>query len=84
MRDRLPEPERTRFLTEYEAALDEARRTLDLSPVLETVDRFRVIATVRSDPAAFRRGIRRWAEFVTGEPVPEDEPFDVTRRKAGI
>lgn len=84
VRDRLPEPERSRFLAEYEAALDEARRTLDLAPVFEAVERYRLIAMAWSDPERFRRSIRRWAEIVTGEPTPHDEPFEVTRRKAGI
>ncbi|HEY2193802.1 MAG TPA: DUF6247 family protein [Actinomycetospora sp.] len=80
----LPEPERSRFLAEYEAALDHARGTLDLAPVLDLVERYRAIAIAQSDPEAFRRGVRRWAEIVTGEPVPDDEPFEVTRTKAGI
>lgn len=84
VRDRLPEPERSRFLAEYESALDDARRTLDLSAVFDAVERYRIIAMLWSDPEKFRRGIRRWAEIVTGEPVPDDEPFEVTRRKAGI
>ncbi|WP_026204306.1 DUF6247 family protein [Actinomycetospora chiangmaiensis] len=84
VRDRLPEPERSRFLAEYEAALDEARRTLDLAPVHASVEHYRAIAILWMDPDRFRAAVRRWAEIVTEAPIPDDEPFEVTRRKAGI
>ncbi|MEJ2866184.1 DUF6247 family protein [Actinomycetospora sp. OC33-EN08] len=84
VRDRLPEPERSRFVAGYEAALDEARTTLDLSSLLDVVEHYRLIATLWGDPVGFRRSVRRWAEVATGEPVPDDEPFEVTRTKAGI
>jgi hypothetical protein len=80
----LAEPERSRFLAEYGVALDLARGTLDLAPVLDLVERYRAIAIAHSEPDAFRRGVRHWAEIVTGETVPDDEPFEVTRTRAGI
>ena len=71
-----------RFVTEYEAALDEARQSLDLGTVLEVVERWRQIAVLQTDPGAYRRTMRLAAELATGEASPEDEPLDVTSAKA--
>ena len=79
----LPE-DRPKFVEEYEAALDEARRTQELSRVEYVVEQWRRIALLQADPARFRRIVRRTAEIVTGRPTPEDEPFEVTRTRAGI
>ena len=76
--------DRELFDRAYAAALDEARRSYELTPVLETVEEWRRRAVLQSDPEAFRRSVRRAAEFFTGEAVPEDEPFAVTRAKAGL
>lgn len=76
--------DRELFDRAYAEALDEARRSYELTPVLETVEEWRRRAVLQSDPAAFRRSVRRAAEFFTGEAVPEDEPFAVTRAKAGL
>lgn len=43
------------FKLEYEAALDEARRTYDLAAVHRVVEHWRRIAALQADPAAFRR-----------------------------
>jgi hypothetical protein len=79
----LPE-DRERFAAEYEAALDEARRTYELAGVQELVEHWRQVAVLQSDPMAFRRSVRVVAEIATGEPTPEGEPFEVTRQKAGM
>ena len=71
-----------RFVTEYEAALDEARQSLDLGTVLEVVERWRQIAVLQTDPGAYRRTMRLAAELATGETSPEGEPLDVTSAKA--
>lgn len=76
--------DRPAFVAAYEAALDEARRTLDLTPVHDVVEDWRRVALVQSDPIHFRRAVRRAAEIVSGEPVPADEPFEVTRARAGL
>lgn len=68
----------------YEAAFDAARRTLDVAPLLETLEDWRRVAVLQSDPQRFRRTVRRAAEFVTGRPSPDDEPFEVTPTKAGM
>ena len=54
----LPE-DRPKFVASYEAALDEARRTLDLTPVHEVIEDWRRVALVQADPARFRRAAER-------------------------
>lgn len=76
--------DRARFRADYEAALDDARRTYDLAGVHGVVEHWRQVAVLQSDPAAFRESVRAVAEIVTGAPTPEGEPFEVTRRKAGM
>ncbi|MEJ2890571.1 DUF6247 family protein [Actinomycetospora aeridis] len=72
-----------RFVGEYQAALDDARTSLELSGVLEVVERWRSIAILQSDPAAYRRTVRYAAGLASGEPSPDDEPLDVTTVRAG-
>lgn len=79
----LPE-DRELFDHAYADALDQARQTYELTPVLETIEEWRRRAMLQSDPEAFRRSVCRAAEYFTGEPVPEDEPFAITRAKAGL
>lgn len=76
--------DRPEFDAAYSAALDEARRTYELAPVHEVLEQWRRRAILQSDPEAFRRSVRRAAEFYTGEPVPDGEPFEVTRANAGL
>jgi hypothetical protein len=73
-----------RFVAEYEAALDDARSSLELGRVHDVVERWRRIAVLQTDPDGYRRTVRRAAELATGEPSPEDEPLDVTCTKAGM
>jgi hypothetical protein len=76
--------DRDEFDDAYSAALDEARRTYELSGVHTVLEEWRRRAILQSDPEAFRRSVRRAAEFFTGAPVPDDEPFEVTRAHAGL
>lgn len=73
-----------RFVSEYEQAIDEARTSLELSTVVEVIERWRRIAILQTDPEAYRRTIRRAAELATGQPSPEDEPIEVSALKAGM
>jgi hypothetical protein len=72
------------FDADYERALAVARQRLDLTELFRTLEHWRRVALLQSDPQNFHRVVRRAAELLTGEPVPEDEPLAVTRNKAGI
>lgn len=76
--------DRPEFDAAYGAALDEARRTYELAPVHDVLEQWRRRAILQSDPEAFRRSVRRAAEYYTGEPVPDGEAFEVTRAHAGL
>lgn len=76
--------DRDRFLADYAAALDRARRELDLAAVHEVIEEWRCIAVLQTDPVGFRRTVRYAAEQATGLACPEDEPLAVSRAKAGI
>lgn len=80
----LDKDDQDRFLAEYNAALDEARESLDLGGVHSVVEQWRRIAVLQTDPAGWRRTVRFGAELATGEVPPEDEPLAVTRARAGI
>ena len=80
----LSEQDRAEFDTDYELALADARRSLDLACLFETLEQWRRIAVLHSDPQNFRRVARRTAELLTGQPIPGDEPLTVTRAKAGL
>ncbi|MCD2186630.1 DUF6247 family protein [Actinomycetospora soli] len=79
----LPE-DKTVFDAAYEDALERARRDYDLAALHDTLENWRRQAIAQSDPEAFRLMVRRAAAFFSGEPVPSDEPFAVTRAKAGM
>ena len=73
--------DQTRFLAEYGAALDRARRDLDITAVHEVIERWRRVALLHSDPAGFAYLARYAAEQATGTPSPAGEPLEVTRAK---
>ena len=66
------------------AALADARSTLHLTPAEKVLEEWRRRAVLQSDPDAFRRSVRRAAKFFTGDPAPEDEPYEITRARAGM
>ncbi|WP_433802539.1 DUF6247 family protein [Actinomycetospora sp. CA-084318] len=72
------------FDAAYESALEQARHDDDLEPLHDLLENWRRQAIAQSDPEAFRRTVRRAAAFFTGQPIPTDEPFAVTRAKAGM
>ncbi|HEX9337556.1 MAG TPA: DUF6247 family protein [Pseudonocardiaceae bacterium] len=76
--------DRTKFDAAYERALAQARASLDLTELFRTLEHWRRTALIQSDPQDFRRVVRRVAESLTGEAVPDDEPLAVTRAKAGM
>ncbi|HEY2195981.1 MAG TPA: DUF6247 family protein [Actinomycetospora sp.] len=79
----LPE-DRTAFDEAYGEALDQVRCDVDAAALHATLENWRRRAIAQSDPEVFRRTVRRMAAFYTGQPVPADEPFAVTRAKAGM
>lgn len=79
----LPE-DRAMFDEAYTGALDEARADLDLTALHDVVERWRRVAALQADRGNFARVARRAAELRTGEPVPPNEPLQVTRAKAGL
>jgi hypothetical protein len=84
IREHLLPEDQPLFEAAYEQALADAKKSMDLTGLFETLEQWRCAAVLQSDPAKFRHAVRRAAELLTGQPVPEDEPFSVTRRKAGM
>lgn len=84
IREHLLPEDREQFDAAYAQALAEAKASLDLTGLFETLEQWRRIAVLQSDREKFRHAVRRAAELLTGEPVPDDEPFAVTRAKAGM
>ena len=79
----LPE-DKAAFDKAYGQALDQAKNDYDLAALHTTLENWRRQAIAQSDPETFRLMVRRAAAFYSGEPVPADEPFAVTRVKAGM
>jgi hypothetical protein len=84
IRSNLLPDDRSRFDVEYERALTAARESLDLTDLFKTLEHWRRLAVLQSDPTRFRRIARRAAELRTGEASPDDESLAVTRTKAGM
>jgi hypothetical protein len=68
----------------YAAALAAARESLDLGELFRTLEQWRRLAVLQGDPEGFAAMVRRVAETVSGEPVPDGEPFELTRARAGL
>jgi Family of unknown function (DUF6247) len=79
----LPE-DRASFDAAYETALAEARSSQDLTALFKTLEHWRRLALLQSEPAEYRRVVRRAAELLTNEGVPPDEPLAVTRARVGM
>ncbi|MGH3932592.1 MAG: DUF6247 family protein [Pseudonocardiaceae bacterium] len=67
--------EREGFDQAYRRALAEAADTLELSGVLDTLEHWRRRAIISADPQAYRGMLRRAAQLLSGDEVPEDEPL---------
>lgn len=72
---------RAEFDRDYQAGLQEAGTSLDLSDVLDTVESWRRRCWATRDRDAWRASMRRAAELLTGEMPPEDEPLAVTEER---
>ena len=84
IRDALLPEDRTAFEVAYRDALAQARESLDLTELFKTLERWRRLALLQRDPDRFGSVVRRAAERLTGEQIPQDEPLAVTRRRAGL
>ncbi len=67
--------EREEFDQTYRRSLTQAGDTLDLAGVLDTLEYWRRRAIMSADPQAYWRMLRRAAELLSGDEVPEDEPL---------
>lgn len=79
----LPE-DRARFDSAYETALGQARDSLDLTDLFRTLEHWRRLALLQSNPADYQRVVRRAAEAQTGQQTPPGEPLNITRERAGL
>lgn len=69
---------RVEFDRDYQEALAEAGRSLDLAGVHDTVEHWRRRSWITRDEHEHRRVVRRAVELLTGEEPPADEPVAVT------
>ena len=76
--------DRDAFDIAFGAALSESRQSLDLGELFRTLEHWRRVAVLQSNPENYRRMVRRVAETLTREPVPADEPMHITRAMAGL
>ncbi len=72
---------RDAFDRDYQAALAEAGRSLDLAGVHDTVEHWRRRSWITRDRQEHRRIVRRAVELLTGHQPPEDEPVLVTEAR---
>jgi hypothetical protein len=69
---------RNEFDWDYQEALNEAGRTLDLEGIHDTLEHWRMRSWITRDKEEHRRVVRRAAELLTGQEPPTDEPVAVT------
>ncbi|MBF6125106.1 DUF6247 family protein [Nocardia brasiliensis] len=84
IRSALLPTDRAEFDSAYEQALVAARKSLDLTELFRTLEHWRRTALLQSDRESYRNVVRKAAELITGAAIPEDEPLEVTRVKAGM
>lgn len=80
-------PEEARqFQAEWTEEMARAAKTLDLTPVLDLLASWRVVArhTTAHGAEAHRRMYRRAAERLGGAPIPGDEPLATTKQRLGL
>lgn len=72
---------RAEFDRDYQDALAEAGRTLELAGVHDVLEHWRMRCWITRDPAEHRRVVRRAAELLTGTEPPSDEPVAATETR---
>ena len=76
--------DRAEFNAAYDQALRQARSSMDLTELFRMLEQWRRIALLQRDRARYLSLIRRAAERLTGQAVPEDEPLATTRSRVGL
>lgn len=72
---------RAEFDRDYQAALAEAGRSLELAGVHEVLEHWRARSWITRDPVEHRRLVRRAAELLTGTEPPAGESVAVTETR---
>jgi Family of unknown function (DUF6247) len=72
---------RNEFDRDYQEALDEAGRILDLECVHDTLEHWRMRSWITRDKQEHHRVVRRAVELLTGQEPPTDEPVAVTEAR---
>ncbi len=72
---------RDEFDRDYQEALNEAGRTLDLEGIHDTLEHWRMRSWITRDKQEHRRVVRRAVELLTGQEPPTDEPVAVTEAR---
>lgn len=73
--------DRDDFNWDFQAALAEAGRSLDLSGVHEMLEHWRYRCWITRDKQQFRAVVRAAVENLTGQQPPVDEPVAVTEAR---
>jgi hypothetical protein len=73
--------EREEFDQDYRRALTQAGETLELADVLDTLEHWRRRAIMSADPTAYQRMLRRAAQLLSGDEVPEGESILALKRR---
>lgn len=71
------------FDREYRQVMREAMETLDLTAVLEMLERWRRVALLSRDPERHRRMLDHAERLQRGEDI-STEPWSVTRARLGL
>lgn len=71
--------EREEFDRDYRGALAAAAESLDLTGLLGVLEHWRLRTIVSADPSAYRDGLRRAAQLLSGQNVPEGESLSAIK-----
>ena len=83
IRAALVSEERSRFDREYRQALEVAAETFSLEGLEATLESWRRIAWMCTDPDRYRQMWRRAATLYTREDIPAEEALPVTKARLG-
>jgi hypothetical protein len=72
---------RDEFDRDYQEALAEAGRSLDLEGVFDVLEHWRMRSWITRDKQQHRRVVRRAVELLTGQQPPADEPVAITEAR---